>query len=171
MTRASGQKLVARSREANGRLPTTWQTELTDQVTWCSSATRIRPAQKKAVTAPAHEPVTSPAWAARAPVTSPREAVCGPHLARPRPPAEDQATIARCFPAGQLTVPPANPPSRTRPAGTDPGGGPGRARSGGGCPGPATAAAARPGRTSRRPASPAATAAPPGRHGGTGRTA
>jgi hypothetical protein len=51
---------VARSREANGRLPTTWQTELIDQVTWCSSATRTRPAQKNADQAPAQLPVTSP---------------------------------------------------------------------------------------------------------------
>ena len=61
---ASGQKLVARSRQENGRLPTTWQTEFTDQVTWCKSATRISPAQKNPATAPDQVPVTSPPMAA-----------------------------------------------------------------------------------------------------------
>ena len=49
---ASGQKLVERSRAANGRLPIVWQIELTDQVTWCDSATRTSRAQKNAVQAP-----------------------------------------------------------------------------------------------------------------------
>jgi hypothetical protein len=57
---ASGQKLVARSRETKGRSPTTWQTELIDQVTWCSSATRTSPAQKNAVQAPVQLAVTRP---------------------------------------------------------------------------------------------------------------
>jgi hypothetical protein len=62
LSTASGQKFVARSRpgETNGRLPRTWQTELIDQVTWCSRATRTRPAQKNADHAPAQEPVTRP---------------------------------------------------------------------------------------------------------------
>jgi hypothetical protein len=57
---ASGQKFVALSRQEYGRLPTTWQTEFTDQVTWCNSATRISPAQKKPATAPDQVPETRP---------------------------------------------------------------------------------------------------------------
>jgi hypothetical protein len=45
---ASGQKFAERSRALNGRSPIRWQIELTDQVTWCSTATRTRPAQKNA---------------------------------------------------------------------------------------------------------------------------
>jgi hypothetical protein len=37
---------------SNGRSPIMWQIELTDQVTWCSTATRTSPAQKNAVSAP-----------------------------------------------------------------------------------------------------------------------
>ena len=37
------------SRDTNGRSPIVWQIELIDQVTWCSSATRTRDAQKNAV--------------------------------------------------------------------------------------------------------------------------
>ena len=44
---ASGQKFADLSRAANGRSPIMWQIELTDQVTWCSTAMRTRPAQKK----------------------------------------------------------------------------------------------------------------------------
>ena len=59
---ASGQKLDALSpwRTSNGRSPYTWQTELIDQVTWCSRAMRTRPAQKNAVSAPCHDQVISP---------------------------------------------------------------------------------------------------------------
>jgi hypothetical protein len=37
-----------------------WQIELMDQVTWCRTATRTRPAQKKAVSAPHHDIVARP---------------------------------------------------------------------------------------------------------------
>src|SRR5690349_8006067 len=58
---ASGQKFAARSepRVAKGRCPYTWQMELIDQVTWCSKATRTRLAQKNAVSAPRHDPVSA----------------------------------------------------------------------------------------------------------------
>ena len=46
--------------DLNGRLPTAWQIELIDQVTWCSRATRTSEPQKKAVTAPCQDHVTSP---------------------------------------------------------------------------------------------------------------
>src|SRR6266567_6902005 len=49
---ANGQKLADLSRAANGRSPIMWQIELIDHVTWCSTATRTRPAQNSAVTAP-----------------------------------------------------------------------------------------------------------------------
>src|ERR1700745_284757 len=39
------------SRAMQSSLPKTWQTELIDQVTWCSRATRTRLAQKNAVSA------------------------------------------------------------------------------------------------------------------------
>ena len=57
---ASGQKFAALSREVNGRSPSMWQIELVDQVTWCSTAMRTRPAQKNAVNAPHHDRVTRP---------------------------------------------------------------------------------------------------------------
>src|SRR4051794_291682 len=47
------------SRDTNGRLPTVWQIELIDQVTWCSRLMRTREPQKKAVTAPCHDQVSS----------------------------------------------------------------------------------------------------------------
>ncbi|GHG03967.1 hypothetical protein GCM10017567_19930 [Amycolatopsis bullii] len=37
-----------------------WHREFTDQVTWCSTATRTRPAQKNAVSAPHQDIVTNP---------------------------------------------------------------------------------------------------------------
>src|SRR5579862_673195 len=40
------------SRTSNSSLPNVWQIELIAQVTWCSSATRTRVAQKNAVSAP-----------------------------------------------------------------------------------------------------------------------
>src|SRR6476620_4414392 len=49
---ASHQTLPDLSRLLNGRSPIVWQIELIDQVTWCSSETRTRDAQKKAVSAP-----------------------------------------------------------------------------------------------------------------------
>src|SRR4051812_26261117 len=48
------------SREPNCLRPNTWHTELIDQVTWCSSDTRTRLAQKKALSAPAGDQVTRP---------------------------------------------------------------------------------------------------------------
>ena len=57
---ASGQKFADLSRAAKGRSPIMWQMELTDQVTWCSSAMRTRPAQKKQVSAPLHDMVIRP---------------------------------------------------------------------------------------------------------------
>src|SRR6266700_1473089 len=43
------------SRTSNSSLPKVWQMELMAQVTWCSSATRTRLPQKKAVTAPCQD--------------------------------------------------------------------------------------------------------------------
>src|SRR3954451_23650680 len=63
---ASGQKLVERSRSVHGLLPIMWQIELTDQVTWCSTATRTSPAQNNAVTAPHQDQVSRPPSAAGA---------------------------------------------------------------------------------------------------------
>ena len=40
---ASGQKFVERSRTVHGRVPIMWQIELTDQVTWCSTADADQP--------------------------------------------------------------------------------------------------------------------------------
>jgi hypothetical protein len=57
---ASHHTLPERSRDLNGRLPTAWQIELIDQVTWCSSATRTSEPQKNAVKAPHQDIVTSP---------------------------------------------------------------------------------------------------------------
>ena len=57
---ASGQKFAARSRLSNGREPTMWQMELTDQVTWCRNATRTKPAQNSAVTPPHTDQVIRP---------------------------------------------------------------------------------------------------------------
>ncbi len=48
------------SRTSNSSLPKVWQMELIDQVTWCSSATRTRLAQKKAVSAPCQDIPHSP---------------------------------------------------------------------------------------------------------------
>ncbi len=48
----SGQKLAALICAANGRSPIMCQIELMDQVTWCSTATRTRLAQKNAVSEP-----------------------------------------------------------------------------------------------------------------------
>ena len=47
-TRASGHRLVARSccRVVKGRLPNTWHSELTLQVTCCSTVTRTSPAHR-----------------------------------------------------------------------------------------------------------------------------
>ena len=45
---ASHHTLPERSRDLKGRLPTAWQIELIDQVTWCSSATRTSEPQKNA---------------------------------------------------------------------------------------------------------------------------
>src|SRR3954447_20840527 len=60
---ANGQKFAARSAVCilNGRSPYTWQIELIDQVTWCSSAMRTRPAQNNADSAPCQDQVTTPA--------------------------------------------------------------------------------------------------------------
>jgi len=44
----------------NSRLPATWQTLLTDQVTCCSSSIRTSPAQIRAVSAPAQDHDSSP---------------------------------------------------------------------------------------------------------------
>src|SRR5918999_829112 len=57
---ASQQTLPDLSRLLKGRLPTVWQIELIDQVTWCSIATRTRLAQKNAVSAPCHDMVQRP---------------------------------------------------------------------------------------------------------------
>src|SRR5580700_566164 len=40
---------------SNSSLPKVWQIELIDQVTWCRNATRIRLAQKNAVSAPSQD--------------------------------------------------------------------------------------------------------------------
>ena len=60
-TRASGHRLVARSwrRVAKGRLPKTWHSELTLQVTCCSTATRTRPAHSSAASAACQVPPIS----------------------------------------------------------------------------------------------------------------
>src|SRR6476469_6051649 len=57
---ASHHTFPDRSRDLKGRLPTAWQIELIDQVTWCSRATRTSEPQKKAVAAPHHDIVTRP---------------------------------------------------------------------------------------------------------------
>ncbi|CAM5694418.1 hypothetical protein SMICM304S_09112 [Streptomyces microflavus] len=57
---ASHHTFPERSRDLKGRLPTAWQIELIDHVTWCSSATRTSEPQKKAVAAPHHDIVTRP---------------------------------------------------------------------------------------------------------------
>src|SRR5438046_9685464 len=43
------------SRTSKSSLPKVWQTELMDQVTWCSRQIRTRLAQKNAVSAPYHD--------------------------------------------------------------------------------------------------------------------
>jgi hypothetical protein len=48
------------SPDSNGRSPIMWQIELTENVTWCNSATRTSPAQKKAVRAPCQLQEISP---------------------------------------------------------------------------------------------------------------
>src|SRR5690349_21483412 len=60
---ARGHKLVARSqrRVVNGRVPITWHSELTLQVTCCSTATRTSPAHSRAVSAPCPPPAAQPA--------------------------------------------------------------------------------------------------------------
>ena len=62
---ARGQTLRDWSRVWNGLSPKAWQIELIDHVTWCSTATRTRLPQKKAVAAPYQKP--SPTVAAQAP--------------------------------------------------------------------------------------------------------
>ncbi|CAM5591637.1 hypothetical protein SVIOM342S_08579 [Streptomyces violaceorubidus] len=57
---ASHHTLPERSRDLKGRLPTAWQIELIDQVTWCSNATRTSEPQKNPVNAPHQDIVTSP---------------------------------------------------------------------------------------------------------------
>ena len=57
---ASGQKLVALPGAVNGRSPIMWHIELIDQVMWCSTAARMRPAQKNAVSAPHQDMVMNP---------------------------------------------------------------------------------------------------------------
>src|SRR4051794_3558853 len=57
---ASHHTLPERSRDLKGRLPTAWQIELIDHVTWCSSATRTSEPQKKPVSAPHHDIVARP---------------------------------------------------------------------------------------------------------------
>src|SRR5690349_16064342 len=57
---ASGQKFAALSRDSNGRSPIRWQIEFTDHVTWCSTATLTKLAQKNAVTAPHQDNVITP---------------------------------------------------------------------------------------------------------------
>src|SRR3954466_3408744 len=57
---ASHHTLPERSRDLKGRLPTAWQIELIDHVTWCSSATRTSEPQKNAVNAPHQDIVTRP---------------------------------------------------------------------------------------------------------------
>src|SRR5690349_7221125 len=57
---ASGQKFAALSLDTNGRSPIMWQIELVDQVTWCRIATRTKPAQKNAVSAPHQDQEISP---------------------------------------------------------------------------------------------------------------
>ena len=52
------------SRTSNSSLPKVWQMELMAQVTWCSSATRTRLAQKKAVSAPCQDIPHSPPMSA-----------------------------------------------------------------------------------------------------------
>src|ERR1700691_3755698 len=49
---ASQETFRDRSRTSNSSLPKVWQMELIAQVTWCSSATRTRLGQEKAVIAP-----------------------------------------------------------------------------------------------------------------------
>src|SRR2546429_7465473 len=48
------------SRTSKSSLPKVWQTELMDQVTWCSRQIRTRLAQKNAVSAPYHDIDHSP---------------------------------------------------------------------------------------------------------------
>src|SRR3954454_7174052 len=54
---ASHHTLPDLSRLLNGLEPTAWQMELIDQVVWCSSETRTRLPQKKAVRAPCQVPL------------------------------------------------------------------------------------------------------------------
>src|SRR6185312_8931923 len=63
---ASGQKFAERSREAYGRSPIMWHTELIDQVTWCSTQTRTSEAHRKAVSAPVQDQLIRPPRAAGA---------------------------------------------------------------------------------------------------------
>src|SRR5579862_479367 len=54
---ASQATLTERSRDCQSVLPQVWQMELIDQVTWCSSVTRTRPAQKNASMAPCQDQI------------------------------------------------------------------------------------------------------------------
>src|SRR5690606_35711420 len=57
---ASHHTFRERSRTSKFSSPMVWQMEFTDQVTWCSRATRTSPAQKNAVNAPHQDIVTRP---------------------------------------------------------------------------------------------------------------
>src|SRR5579864_7404037 len=52
---ASQETFTDRSRDTQSVLPQVWQIELVDQVTWCSSVMRTRPAQKNASMAPCRD--------------------------------------------------------------------------------------------------------------------
>src|SRR6201999_2978245 len=57
---ASQETLTERSRDCQSVSPQGWQIELIAQVTWCSSVTRTRPAQKNASIAACQEKTPGP---------------------------------------------------------------------------------------------------------------
>src|ERR1700739_287461 len=65
---ASQETFRDRSRTSNSSLPNVWQIELIDQVTWCSSVTRTRLAQKNAVIAACQD--QTPAEGQKPPATA-----------------------------------------------------------------------------------------------------
>jgi uncharacterized protein (DUF2237 family) len=56
---ASGHRLVLRSVVLSERRPKVWHSELTDQVMWCRSAIRMRPAHSRAMRAPVRVPAST----------------------------------------------------------------------------------------------------------------
>src|SRR6185437_7743024 len=75
---ASQETFRDRSRASNSLSPKVWQIELIDHVTWCSSVTRTRLAQKNAVMAPyqdiPHRPPMTAGSSSDTPTSGPNSA-------------------------------------------------------------------------------------------------